>query len=206
MPIATTFEKDYGMRIGSNFGADAKYAFDKRGNFRGVLGISYNLFMNPGDYVSSSGTYSYRPQIGILTLSLGPEYAFLPKGKINPFIGIDFTANFFNGSFEYDPAFLTIPNITLESASRFGVQACLGADVTLSKQFGIVVGVKYNLANLIGKDSDTSKLSQIETERPLNDKEYTYAGKTVSDKNISYLQYYAGVSFFFGHPKKVVKK
>jgi len=203
--IAPTTEKNYLMKLSINFGADAKYAFDKKGNFRGVFGIGYNMFMNPADLLGLGATIKFRPKINILTLSLGPEYAFLPKGKFNPFIGVDFTANFINGSFDYEPQMSPIfNNITIESAARFGLQFGLGADIALGKSIGIVVGVKYNLANLIGKDSDTSKVSG--TTRALNDAEYTYGGSTISAKNISYVQIYSGFAFFLGQPKKVVKK
>jgi opacity protein-like surface antigen len=207
IPIATTFEKDYGMRLGINFGTDAKYAFDKKGCIRGVLSLGYNMFMNPGEYVSATGNYKYKPIIGIFTASLGAEYAFQPKEKWSPFVGVDFTANFFSGSFNYDPKFPTIPDISLKSETRFGLQFGAGADFSLSKSIGIIAGFKYHLANLIGKDSDTSTFSQIlPSERPLNDAEYTYGGKTVSAKNISYVQIYSGLTIYFGQPKKVVKK
>jgi opacity protein-like surface antigen len=207
VPIATTFEKDYGMKLGINFGADGKYAFDKKGNIRGVISLGYNIFMNPGEYSSVTGSYKYKPTIGIFTASLGAEYAFLPKEKWCPYAGVDFTANFFNGSFNYDPQFSGIPNISLKSATRFGLQFGVGTDVAVSRSVGITAGVKYHLVNLIGKDSDTSTFSQIlPSERPLNDAEYTYSGKTVSAKNISYVQIYAGVTFYLGQPKKVVKK
>jgi len=202
--VAPSTEKDYFMKLGFNVGADAKYAFDKKGNFRGVFGIGYNMFMNPGDLVGIGTSIKFRPTIGILTLSLGPEYAFLPKGKFNPFVGVDFTANFINGTFDYEPQLSPIfNNITIESAARFGLQFGIGADIAIGKSIGVVVGVKYNLANLIGKDSDTSKLSG--TTRALNDAEYTYGSKIISAKNISYVQIYSGVSFFFGQPKKVIK-
>jgi len=201
-------DENYLMRLGVNFGADAKYAFDKKGNFRGVFGIGYNLMMNPGDIIGGLTTVKFRPTIGILTLSLGPEYAFLPKGKVNPFVGADFTANFISGSYEYEPETAPFNNFTFESAARFGIQFGLGADITLGKNIGLVIGFKYNLANLIGKDSDSSKAAG--DTRALNDKEYTYTGTTgtvtVKDKNISYVQFYTGLAFFFGQPKKVVKK
>jgi opacity protein-like surface antigen len=207
VPTATTFEKNYGMKLGINFGADGKYAFDKKGNIRGVVSLGYNMFINPGEYASLTGSYTYTPTIGIFTASLGAEYAFLPKEKWCPFVGVDFTANFFNGSFNYDPKFPTIPDISLKSAARFGLQFGAGADVAISKSIGVFASVKYHLANLIGKDSDTSTFSLIlPSERPLNDAEYTYGGKTVSAKNIQYVQISAGVVFFLGQPKKVVKK
>ena len=197
-------DDNYLMKLGFNFGADGKYAFDKKGNFRGVFGIGYNIFVNPADLVSIGTTINYRPTIGILTLSLGPEYAFLPKEKFNPFVGVDFTANFISGSYEYSLQTTTLSNITLESAARFGLQFGLGGDIKLGKNIGLVVGVKYNLANLIGKDSDTSKISA--TSHALNDAEYTYNNKTYPAKSISYVQIYSGITFYIGQPKKVVKK
>lgn len=207
VPVATTLEKDYGMKLGINFGADGKYAFDKKGNIRGVLSLGYNLFINPGEYVSAGGSYKYKPTIGIFTAAIGPEYAFTPKQKWCPYVGVDFTANFYNGSFNYDPAFPGIPDISLESETRFGLQFRVGTDVSISRSVGIFAEVKYHLANLIGKDSDTTSFSQtLPTERPLNDAEYEYGGKTVSSKNISYTQISIGVTFFLGQPKKAAKK
>ena len=198
-------EKDYLMKLGFNFGADGKYAFDKKGSFRGVFGIGYNMFMNPADIVGIGTTIQYRPKFNMLTLSLGPEYAFLPKGKFNPFIGVDFTANFISGSYEYSPELSPIfTTMDIESSSRFGVQFGAGADISFGKSWGLVVGFKYHIANLIGKDSDTSKLSGKEV--ALNDAEYTYGGTTFSAKNISYIQIYSGFAFYFGQPKKVIKK
>jgi hypothetical protein len=203
--IAPKTDENYLMRLGVNFGADVKYAFDKKGNIRGVFGIGYNLMMNPADIIGAPSTIKFRPTIGILTLSLGPEYAFLPKGKFNPFVGVDFTANFINGSFDYEPEYSPIfTNFSIESATRFGLQFGIGGDIVLGKNIGLVVGFKYCLANLIGKDSDTTKLSG--TKRALNDAEYTNQGTTFKAKNISYVQVYTGLAFFFGQPKKVVKK
>lgn len=74
------------MRVGFNIGADGKYAFDKNGNFRGVLGFAYNSIINPVEYSSGLGSYKYKPTINILTLSLGGEYAITPKKKSAGFL------------------------------------------------------------------------------------------------------------------------
>lgn len=141
--------------------------------------------------------------MNMLTTSLGIEYAFQPKEKYNFFIGTDLTANFFSGSFNYEPPLTGIPDISLEPATRFGLQFNLGTEAALNENIGIVVGMKYHLANLIGKDSDTSTFSVLlPNERPLNDGEYTYAGNTVSAKNISYVQFYAGIIFFLNQQRK----
>lgn len=203
-PVATSFETSYGMRVGFNIGADGKYAFDKNGNFRGVLGFAYNSIINPVEYSSGLGSYKYKPTINILTLSLGGEYAITPKKKVSGFFGVDLTANFFSGSFNYDPPLLILPNVSLKSATRFGFDIGIGSDFSLSKSVGLVVGVKYSLANLIGKSSDTT-VSLNATDRSLNDASYTMNGVAVNSKNISFIQVYAGVSFFLLQPKTVKK-
>jgi opacity protein-like surface antigen len=91
----------------------------------------------------------------------------------------------------------------MKSASRFGIALGGGLDFAFSKNVGAVIGVKYNIANLIGKDSATSTTTG---EYTLIDKEFTVGNITIPSKNISYIQLYAGVSFFLGQPKKKMKK
>jgi outer membrane protein W len=89
-------------------------------------------------------------------VGLGVEYAFMPKGKVNPFIGLEFTGHFFSGKTEFDTG-STGNTATfsrdLKSASRFGAAVGFGLDFMLSKGIGVVVGAKYHLANLIGKEA-----------------------------------------------------
>lgn len=192
---------DYQMKNGFNFGADGKYALIKKGTLRITGSLAYTMFINSGDLEIAVGTAERK--INILTAGLGVEYAFLPKQKISPFIGAEFTGNFFNGKYIENAGGFD-HEYNLKAESRFGVQIGAGVDFALNKNIGIVVGSKYSLANLIGKDYDTST---VVTEYTLNDKEYTSAtGVTVTAKNISYLQFYAGISFYLMQPKKVVKK
>ncbi len=58
------------------------------------------------------------------------------------------------------------------------------------------------MANLIGKAYDSTVVAN---EVNLNDKEYTVGTTTMKSKNISYINVYAGVSFYFNEPKKVKK-
>jgi len=141
-------------------------------------------------------------KINDFVASLGAEWAFMPKGKANPFIGVDFTGNFFSGESKFDPGDTGIYALTstLKSESRFGVAIGGGVDIAFSKNIGAVIGVKYNLANLIGKKYDS--LTTSSTEVPLNDKEFG----TTAAKNISFIDLYAGVSFYLGQPKKKMTK
>src|SRR4030095_8381844 len=84
-----------------NFGLDGKLAIGKKGNFRVVLGGTYNMFSNDADAVfridtnNTLGVTNFKPKVNIFTVFLGGEWAFMPKGKVNPFIGAGVAANFF---------------------------------------------------------------------------------------------------------------
>ncbi len=188
---------NYVQKSGFNIGADGKYYLGKKRNVGITVSLSYNGF--------TSGTYTYPDgstliyKINIFAAGLGVEYAFSPKGKANPFIGAEFTGNFFSGSSTFTTSGGAATETSVNSASRFGVQFNGGVDIKFSKGVGAVIGIRYNLANLIGKKYDTTT-----TNINLNDASYTSSsGISVNAKNIGYLQFYGGVAFFFGQPKRM---
>jgi opacity protein-like surface antigen len=196
-------EGTYVTKNGFNAGFIGKYTVDKRGMFKITLGGSYNSFSGEGDYVHTNNVHIHK-KINILTIGLGAEYAFLPKGKVNPFLGLDLTGNFFSGEDEETVTAITdhdegSETLKLKSASRFGIGVGGGVDFAFSKNVGALAGFKYHLANLIGKEhSETTAAGEYN----LNDAEHTHDSETISSRNISFLQFYAGMSFYFGHPKK----
>jgi len=205
-PTTVQTEPKMYMKTGFNFGADVKYAFDKKGSIRGVFGLGYNMFMNSYDIPTTviSTATTYKPKFNYFTVSLGAEYAFLPKEKANPFIGVDFTGNFYNGKYTLDPQPAGTSEATLKSGSRFGLAFGAGVDIALSKNIGIIVGGKYHLVNLIGKDDDTTGITS--NEPPLVDKEYTSGTTTISAMDLQALKLYVGVSFYLMQPKARMKK
>ena len=203
-PTTVTTEPKLYMKTGFNFGADVKYGFDKKRSVRGVFGLGYNMFMNNYDLVTTLSTTTVKTQFNYFTVSLGAEYAFLPKGKANPFIGVDFTGNFYNGKTSLDPQPAGTSEVSLKSGSRFGLQFGAGVDIALSKNIGIIVGGKYHLVNLIGKSDDTSGTTA--TEKPLVDKEWTSGTTTISAIDLQALKLYVGVSFYLMQPKARMKK
>lgn len=198
-----------GIKNGFGFGADGKYYLGKKRNVGITLDLMYNMFMNNEDTVNGLGK-DYKNKLNAFAVGLGVEYAFMPKGKVNPFIGLEFTGHFFGGSVEFtgvDTSGATTSfSRDYKSASRFGIAAGFGLDFKLSKGIGIVVGAKYHLANLIGKEGPDSTVTVSTTEIPIWDKEYTIGTTTVSSKNISYLQPYLGLSIYLNQPKKKIKK
>lgn len=200
----STIEKDtYGMKSGFNGGLDLKYYLGKKRNVGVTLGLNYNMFSNNVDTTINSTSYTQKNKINIFQAALGVEYNFMPKGKTQPFLGLGITGNFFSGSYKIDPALTGYTESTLKSAARFGIRVGGGLDFMFSKSVGAVIGFNYNMANLVGKDTDTTSTST--TEYQLNDKEFTVGTTTMKSRNISYLQVYGGVSFYFNQPKKMKK-
>ncbi len=188
----------YMMKTGFNFGIDGKLALGKKGNFRVVLGATYNMFSNSG----TTPVGDFHPKVNILVISLGGEWAFSPTKKVNPFLGLDFTGSFFNGSFDLP----NDPHTKLRSETRIGIQPGAGLDFALSKNVGAVVGIKYHIVNLLGAGADNeSEIAANEVD--LGDKAHTLAdGTTSTAKTVSYFQAYGGISFYFGAPKRTMKK
>lgn len=188
---------------GFNIGAIAKYCVDTTGKARVTGGFNYNSFTGSKDYSRNPGTLTYKNKVNIFTISLGAEYGLFPKKKINPFIGLDVALNFYSGKIEAlgDTSF----TVQRKSESRLGVIATAGADIKLNKSIGVVVGVKYALTNLIGKKTELTSVtlpitddeepgSSTSKELGLNDEENT----NNPSKTLNYLQFYAGISFYFG--------
>lgn len=198
----------YFMKTGFHFGADGKYYIGKKANLGITLGLNYFLF-NSGDLAYTATVegqtlnWTQKGTINFFQAALGAEWGFLPKKKANPFIGVEFTGNFFSGKVTSTLAGAT--DQTLNSASRFGVKFGAGVDWHLSKNVGVVIGAKYDLTNLIGKDTTFSGAAANTIY--LDDKAYTdAAGTSHSARNIGFLQMYAGVSFYLMQPKTMVKK
>jgi outer membrane protein W len=204
-----------------SFGADGKLAIGKKGNFRATVGFSYNMYTNNADAtfrtaapdtagVAPTGTVNFKPKVTIISVSLGGEWAFLPKGKVNPFVGASIAGNFFGGNFTFgQPVFVkgamrTEP-MDMKSETRIGFIFDAGVDFKISKSVGAVIGAKYNLINPIGKGADVE--SEVgPNEIDLGDKEHTLDDGTLSpNKTLSSIMGYVGVSFYFGAPKTVKK-
>jgi len=188
------------MKSGFNAGADVKYYLGKKRNVGITLSGAYNSF-STGDinnYSFGNDTGTSISKLNMITVGIGVEYNFMPKGKTQPFLGAEFNGNFFSGNTKFTSSVGTETTADLKSASRFGIAVGGGLDFVLSKQIGAVLGVKYNMSNLIGKDSVTSTTSG---EYTLIDKETTLT----KARNISFIQIYAGISFFLNQPKSIKK-
>jgi opacity protein-like surface antigen len=188
----------YFIKNGFNFGADAKYYVDRKSTFGVMASLTYSMLSSGNTVVTGNPTWgsgTFKTDMNIFTFGIGAEYDFAPKRPANPFVNVQFTTNMFSGKSSFvstDPAPNSSFNLDMTAAVRFGAMFGAGVDVKLSKNLGIVIGGRYAFANLFGKDSTASS----STNYGLNDKENSVTGKL--SRKIAYLQFYAGMSFYFG--------
>ena len=203
----TSFDRFLYMKSGFNAGADFKYFLGKKRNIGLLLNAAYNGY-NTGtfsNYTPAGPLDGGKVTLNDVRIGIGAEYDFLPLKKANPFVGIDLTGNFLSGKFT--PA--TGTELTMNSASRFGLAVGAGVDIMFSKNVGVVIGAKFDFMNLIGQQ-DTSAGTGTATTYYLYDKSYTQTiggtSYTYNAINMMDVQFYGGVTFAFGQPKKMVKK
>lgn len=183
-----TDSNSYFMSSGFNVGGVGKYYVDQKNSFGITLSIVYNAFTGKENTVTiPGGSYTMTPKVNNFQIGLGAEYLFINKSKVNPFVGGEFTANFFSGNtkFAWTGGGDTY---TLKSATRFGFNIGAGVDIAINPGFSVVIGGKYQLMNLIGKDS--TGVNPTAKEYGLDDKEM--GGKKAS--NISAIQIYGGIN------------
>ena len=196
------YGESYWVKTGFNLGVTGKYAVDKKGRIRITFGGGYNKFTGAETY-SHTNTIDFHTNMNIFNASLGAEYSFTPREKTAPFVGIEFNSNFISGKTEetvtasstadHDTFGTTTSNLI--SATRFGFAIGGGVDVAFNKSIGALFGFRYNFANAVNKQYNSSPGAG---EYYLNDKE----NGTVKAKNIMFFQIYLGVSFYLGQQKK----
>jgi outer membrane protein W len=184
----------YFMKSGINYGIFVKLPVTKKSNFNIKGGIAFNVFSNSTEYNDTSGSVSINLTQSILGITLGGEYIFATKkSKFNPFVDAELAVNFFSG--KYTEEYVSTTNtLNLNSTVRLGIHVGAGIDYVLHNNIGAVIGAKYGIANLIGKSYEANTQKNYN----LNDKSYTENGAAYPSKNITYLQFYGGVSFYFG--------
>ncbi len=184
----------YFIKNGFNIGVDAKYYVDKKSTFGIMASFTYSM-LGSGDIGVADpvfGTGTFNTKMNIFTFGVGAEYDFAPKRPANPFVNVQITTNLFGGKTTWVQSGGDIPTYSLDlsSAVRFGVRFGAGVDVKLSKKIGVIIGARYAFANLLGKDTTAG----TSTTYGLNDKETS----TMKARKIPYLQFYGGISFYFG--------
>lgn len=188
------YSNSYFFTNGINFGLQVKHALNKQKRFRITGGFIYNLFSQNKEYSGADGI-SIEYSLNILQMSAGVGYSFITKkSKVNPFAELEGCFNLFSGSYKKIPLSGDEKTMSLNSTYRIGFNAGAGVDFVMGQRMGAVLGFKYNFANLIGKKSEGDSQNNYN----INDKEEIINGITYKNRNITYLLFYAGLSFYFG--------
>jgi hypothetical protein len=184
----------YFMKSGINYGIFVKLPLARKSNFNFKGGIAFNVFSNSTTYSDSIETVNIDLSQSILGITLGTEYIFMDKNsRVNPFIDGEIAVNFFSG--KYTEEYLNVTNtLNLNSTIRLGIQVGGGVDFVLHNNVGALIGAKYGIANLIGK----SYQANTQKDYNLNDAAYSEGGSNYPSRSITFLQFYGGVSFYFG--------
>lgn len=206
--------KNYGVKTGFGSQIYFKLTTDKKGKIRPYFTLGYDLFLNtdnnnayiPNNILSQwpndsavNGTTPGKSKMYLHNFSaaVGFEYAFYSKTKWTPYVNFDFGLNMLFGTYKQTPNNTGMEvSYTYKNAPRLGLGLGAGVNGRLTRNFGIAIGVKYKLPNLLLKDS---KYSTEVNKMYINDKEDVALSPNLSkDRNMMYLQMYLGATFFIG--------
>lgn len=206
--------KNYGVKTGFGSQIYFKLTTDKKGRLHPYFTLGYDLFLNtdntaayipanilnqwPQDSsVNTSVSGKSKMYLHNFSAAVGFEYAFYSKTKWTPYVNFDFGLNMLFGTYKQTPSSTGQEvSYTYKNAPRLGLGLGAGVNGRLTKNFGIAIGVKYKLPNLLLKDS---KSSTEVNKMYINDKEDIALSPNLSkDRNMMYLQLYVGATFFIG--------
>ena len=228
--------QNYGTKIGFGGELNFKLAVSKYGEVRPMLTLGYAQFQNKDDskaYIDLNNIINGYPlpgtqQFGSVTgncdlfirtayAGLGIEYAFTKVDKarrFTPYGNLTFDLNVIWGLYRQTPTQRvsgqlnpeTEISFTIKSTVRFGLSVGVGAQYRLATPFGINFGIKFKMANLIGKESKTTSTQKQdpneENKMNLLDKGDTNINTMLSsNRNIGYMHFYLGFAFYIGKKK-----
>ncbi|RPI13739.1 MAG: hypothetical protein EHM58_17885 [Ignavibacteriae bacterium] len=140
----------YFMRTpGFNLGINSKL-FPRVSNWGVTASISLTLFstsnLKDTTFPTGQGLFnSY--SLNFLSGTIGFEYRGVSHSVI-PFIGIELATNYLWGRANYKGK-----TLTMKGTERFGLNSGAGLDIRLNNKYGIVVGGKFSLLNLRGRNT-----------------------------------------------------
>lgn len=223
---------NYGAKTGVTIFGEGKINFDKYSIFRGLLHLSYNTFN------TFEATKSGNGLVTVLDLNNNPDTVVTPVNynwtfrnfgfglglEVAPLSFTNLITPFFNATFDFNFLSATITRTengvdSLKSDFqdfRMGVGFNGGLEFKINKILGLVVGARYNIANLFGKNTNSSVSSRVvwgSTNASINDGEgyfYSSLGAKVegtpaklyhsNEKKIGWGTIYLGLNIYFPKP------
>ena len=224
--FATRYAAKTGMQI---FGA-AKINFDKYSITRGVASVSYSFFnvFEPTkngldlafvNYAPYQVPISYNYSFYALSFGLGFEVAPLSfTNVVSPFFNTNLTFNILGANLTRVGPYNDSTTFQM-SDFRIGLNFNTGVEINFNKQWGIVLGIKYDLGNLLLKNTEVGGFQEWgRTNASINDEEGTYISNLYGARGDSYKTYtahkkdidwgtiYLGVNFYPNFAQTTPKK
>ncbi|MBZ0201687.1 MAG: hypothetical protein IT281_09485 [Ignavibacteria bacterium] len=203
--------KNYGVKMGFGTQIYMKLNTEKKGRIRPYFMLGYDLFMNSDNSTAFIGANILNKWPDIIgstpgkskmylhnfSAAVGFEYAFVNKSTWTPYANFDFGLNILFGTYKQTPNSTGGEvSFTYKQAPRLGIGFGGGVNGRLTKAFGLAIGVKYKLPNLLLKDS---KSTNEQNKLNINDKEdASLSSNLTKDRTMMYLQFYVGATFFIG--------
>lgn len=169
---------NYGGKNGLSFFGKGKINFDKYSTVRGVFGLSYNAFNtfesakngnigvqiininNELDTVLTSVTYDYN--FSAFSIGFGLELAPTSfTGLFSPYFGANFNANILGGELSRTENRFDSVKVSF-SDLRLGVSFDAGIEAKVSRGIGLAIGLRYDLGNLLLKNTNASIADAVE--------------------------------------------
>ncbi len=225
------FAANFGAQPGMMFAGSAKVNFDKYSITRAVFTVAFNGFNSFQAKRSGTtlvkfvnNTFQERPiefnySFSNVALGLGLEVAPTSfTNLISPFFNANFNFNFFTADISRRSGFNDSIGANLNSF-RMGVGFNAGIEVMVNETFGVVAGARYDLGNLLLKE--TVRDGYIEwgsKDASLNDESGRYVSNLYypigegynyfqsSPKNLNWGTVYIGLNFNPFYEKKPTKK
>ena len=196
--VLDSLTSNFHTKIGFNIGGDAALGLGRLRSVRLLFSLQYHGFSNKSDNLVSSSVGYEKFSFNDMQIGAGVELALSPKSTIDPFVSAEIISSFISGSRTFDKPDAGHVNADMNSATRYGLAIGAGLDFMLFKASGIggVIGAKYHFANLLGKSEGNNIF--INTNYDLDDQ--------TNGKNISFMSFYAGLTFYIGEPVKHYKK
>ena len=228
------FKSTYAAKTGFNIFGAGKINFDKYNILRAVGFISYNSFntfqskqsgnqiiLVNGNPTPISLTYNYK--FSAFCFGLGLEVAPTSfTNIITPYFGANISFNELTASLERVEGSNTDTNRFSASGFRIGINFNAGIEAKFTKNFGLSLGIKYDLGNLLLKNTSNYNIAERyewgQTNAALNDDEggfYSNLPNLLSDpnfksyssskKNINWGTVYLALNYYLNIPKTTKK-
>ncbi|CAN5630973.1 hypothetical protein BH10BAC5_BH10BAC5_00610 [soil metagenome] len=197
----------YGAKTGFSIFGSGKINFDKYNIFRAVGTVSYNTFNSFEGSVSGNQVRVYYPNYVAVPITYNYSFTDLGIGLgleiaptaftnvVSPFIGANISFNNFNSTVTRNTTYTDSVSASV-SGFRIGATLNAGIEAKFTPQFGGVIGIKYDLGNLLLRTTANSNYGDViqwgAANGNLNDEQGSYYSNVSNDQSdANYYQYYS---------------